>query len=392
MTRPNRPETRPPGTTAGLLTVSLGLVVAALPTFLVGGLAVQIRDELGFTEAALGAAVTGAFFMGAVTAPAVGPLTDRIGARASIASGTALSALSLVGIAGFAGTWAQLAGLLLVAGVGIAFTDPGLAVLVTRTVPRERHGFAFGLKEASIPLATLASGLAVPAVALTVGWRWAFALGLLPLAVLLTLVSRLRIDEPRGSSSDSASPLATGPPRGAVLVVAAAAALGSAAASGVAVFLTESGVAMGMTPAAAGFLLAAGSLAGIVTRLATGIWADRRGGPQLGLMSWMLVGGAVTMAIGSFGTPLLVVVGAVGAFSGGWGWSGLLFLSLVRSSPTAPGAVAGIGMSGLAIGNAAGPLGFGLVAQHWSYPAAWLTAAAAAAVAAVVVRSVRHHL
>ena len=378
---------------ARLTTVSLGLVVAALPSFLVGGLAVQMRDDLGFSETALGAAVTAAFVAGAVAAPVVGPLTDRLGAKASVALGTTLSGISLVGIATIARSWATLVAFLVVAGVGIAFTDPGLAVLVTRAVPPQRHGFAFGLKEASIPIATLASGLAVPAIALTVGWRWAFGLGLLPLAALVALLARVRIARaahPDTAGSAGATP--TGPPRRVVAVLAGAAALGSAAASGVAVFLTESGVAMGLSPAGAGYLLAAGSLAGVVTRLGTGLWADRRGGRQLGLMSWMLIGGGMCMGVGAIGTPATVVVGAVGAFAGGWGWSGLLFLSLVRSAPGAPGAVAGIGMAGLAIGNAVGPLGFGVVAQTWSFGVAWLTAAGASALGAVVVRTVRHRI
>lgn len=392
MAEDTRPTTDSPSSAAGLAVAALGLVVAALPTFLVGGLAVQIRADLGFSETALGAAVTASFLTGAIAAPLVGPITDRLGARVSVATGAAFSVAALVGIATLATGWWVLAGFLVLAGLGFSFTDPGLAVLVTRSVSADRHGFAFGLKEASIPAATLLAGLAVPAIALTVGWRWAFVLGLGPVAALVGLLWRATesAGTTGGDDPDASEP---GPPRnGAVYVVALAAALGSAAASGVGVFLTESGVAMGLSPSGAGLLLATGSVAGIATRLGTGVVADRRGGPQLGLMAAMLVGGAAAMALGAIGTTPLLVVGAVGAFSGGWGWSGLLFLSLVRAEPASPGAVAAIGMSGLGFGNALGPLGFGFIAQSTTFGTAWLVAAVAAGVAAVLTWSARHRI
>lgn len=43
------------------------------------GLAAQIRAELGFGEAALGAALAGAFLIGACAAPLGGRVADRIG-------------------------------------------------------------------------------------------------------------------------------------------------------------------------------------------------------------------------------------------------------------------------------------------------------------------------
>ena len=382
---------------AGMVTVAMGLAVAALPTFLVGGLAVQIRQDLGFGEAGLGAAVTTAFLAGALAAPAAGPVTDRLGARRSIAFGTSLSGVSLLGVAMLARGWFTLTAFLVVGGLAIAVTDPALAVLVSRAMPPHRHGLAFGVKEASIPFATLISGLAVPAVALTVGWRWAFAAGLVPLLVLLWMVSRLDVD--RLSEDDTTGPVPVDPEvstprpdRTGLFLVAAAAGLGSAAASGVGVFLTESGVAMGLAPASAGLLLATASLAGIVARVTAGAVADRRGGGHLRLMAGMLAVGAIAMAAGSIGTAPFLLVGAIGAFTGAWGWSGLLFLSLVRASPSSPGAAAGVGLAGLGIGNALGPLGFGLIAQSASFHTAWLAAATAAALAAGVVLLARDRL
>src|SRR5690606_11387157 len=137
-------------------------------------------------------------------------------------------------------------------------------------VPVQRQGLAFGVKEASIPAATLAAGIAVPTIALTVGWRWAFAIGLIPwLAILILLPTvQTRVPAPQPASRPKGdhgrrSVL----PRRALVMAAAAAAFGTGAASGVGIFLTDSAVAMGSSPAAAGLLLALGSVAGIVARV-----------------------------------------------------------------------------------------------------------------------------
>src|SRR5690606_7316220 len=159
------------------------------------------------------------------------------------------------------------------------------------------------------------------------------------------------------------------------------------AASGIGVFLTESAVAMGIDPGPAGLLLATGSLAGIITRVATGVRADRTDRPQLRTIAVMIGTGAVTMALASTGSVPMLVLGATGSFAGGWGWTGLFFLSLVRSNPAAPGASAGIGLTGLGIGNALGPLAFGTVAEQMSYTAAWLGAAGLAALGALIMRA-----
>ena len=373
-----------------MLVVASALVLAALPLFMVGGLAVQIKEEFGFTEAALGAGVTVGFVVGAVTAPLGGRLADRIGAKTSVYLGSSLSTLALVGLGLFTSGWGTMVVFLCLAGGAVAITDPGLAILVNRGIPSTRQGLAFGVKEASIPAATLAAGVAVPAIALTVGWRWAFAIGLIPLTVVLGMLRRLDIDARATASEAVPDPSAKPPPnRRALFLAATAAALGTAAASGVGIFLTDSAVSMGVSPAGAGLLLAMGSVAGIIARVGAGVMADRTGGPQFKLIALMLTAGALTMALGGTGNTWLLVLGTVGAFAGGWAWTGIFFLSLVKTNPERPGTVAGIGTAGLGVGNASGPLLFGVVAQSYSFGVAWLGAALIAGVAAALMYMAR---
>jgi predicted MFS family arabinose efflux permease len=335
--------------------------------------------------------VTIGFAAGALAAPFGGRIADRLGPRTSLYSGAFLAVVALLGIGLVADTWGVLVLFLVVTGLAVAVTDPGLAILVGRAIRPQRQGFAFGIKEASIPAATLVAGLAVPAIALTVGWRWAFGIGVVPLLMVVFLLPRVVSD------SEPASLVAKHPDeavdaitrRRAIVLSAIAAALGTAAASGVGVFLTESAVAMGMTQANAGYLLAAGSGAGIVARISAGVVADRTGGPQFKLISLMLAVGAVTISLGGTGSTALLVVGTIGAFTGGWAWTGIFFLSLIKSSPSTPGAVAGIGTFSLGVGNASGPLLFGLIAQNVSFAAAWLVAGIAAGIGAVFMAAAR---
>ncbi len=363
--------------------ISGALIFVALPFFMVGGLAVQIKEELALTEAALGAAVTIGFVCGALTAPLGGRIADRVGPRRSIYIGCTLCAASLLGLGLMVEGWGSLVVFLCLAGVAIALTDPALAILVSRSIADDIQGLAFGVKEASIPAATLVAGIAVPAVALTAGWRWAFAIGLLPMGAVVALLPRLIVG-PKRTRPPAADTAAASPPRGrnAVVVAALAAALGTTAASGVGIFLTDSAVSMGMSPGGAGLLLAFGSVAGIITRIAAGVRADRTGGPQFKLIATMLMVGSLTMALGSTGNLLLLILATVGAFTGGWAWTGIYFLSLVKANPHRPGAVAGIGTAGLGVGNAAGPVLFGLVAGSASFGVAWFAAGLVAAMGA----------
>lgn len=373
------------GSIAGIVVVTSSLVLAALPLFMVGGLAVQIQEELGFTEFELGSAATIGFVVGALAAPFGGRLADRIGPRTTTYLGATLSVTALAGLGVATDRWATMVVFLCLAGLAVAVTDPGLAILVNRTVAVERQGLAFGIKEASIPAATLSAGIAVPAIALTVGWRWAFAIGLAPLLAVVILLPTLDTSQrPRTTDEESnrAKPRST--KRAAVLLAAAGAALGTAAASGIGFFLTDSADTMGMSPANAGILLAVGSVAGIATRIGAGAIADRVGGPQFKTIAAMLAVGALTIALGGTGNTALLIVGTLGAFTGGWAWTGIFFLSLVKTNPDRAGSVAGIGIAGLGVGNAAGPSLFGFTAQTFSFGVAWLAAATAAAIAAVL--------
>jgi MFS family permease len=222
------------------------------------------------------------FVVSAVTAPFTGRLTDRRGSRFAIATGTILSFVALSGIALYTRHWLHLMAFMACAGIGLALVDPGLTRLVAGAVPEGRRGLVFGLKEGSIPLATMAAGFAVPTIAVTAGWRWAFAVGIIPFVAMIVLLAigsagssqrRYTTIEPAG---DDTSRKRTVPP--GVLFLAAGAALGSMACTGISVFLTDSALAAGLGQAQGGLLLGVASVIGVAVRIASGMLADRRSG------------------------------------------------------------------------------------------------------------------
>jgi dipeptide/tripeptide permease len=71
------------------------------------------------------------------------------------------------------------------------------------------------------------------------------------------------------------------------------------------------------------------------------------------------------------------VAGTVLAFGLGWSWPGLLQFAVVRLHPEAPAAATSIVQVGVYGGGFAGPIAFGFLAAHASFPVAWLVAAAA---------------
>lgn len=363
---------------------TVGCVVAGiLPSFMTGGLSVQIGEELHFGNAALGLAVAAYFATAAVTSAWLGTLTERVGPGRALRIAGLASAACLLGIAVAARSFAVLVMLLMVGGVANAAAQPAANMVIAHTAAKSRQGFLLGLKQASVPMSTLAAGLAVPVVALTVGWRWAYAAtGVLAIGAALLVPQTRRL--PADAAKKPAKVLPDARLRALVLLTVglacAAAATGSLGA-----FAVKGGVDAGLGEGTAGYLLALGSAGAVVVYLLAGARADRRPGRELHVTAAMLAvcaGALVALAIGK---PVAFLLAVPVAFTIGWGWPGLFNLAVVRSSPSAPGAATGITQTGAYGGVVIGPPVFGALAEHWSFSAAFLAAAGCAAVAVVVV-------
>jgi MFS family permease len=353
---------------AALLPVAAGV----LPAFLVGALAVQIRADLEFTEAGLGL-VTGSFFAGAAfSSVPLGRTAERIGAVRALRASALGSGLVLLTIAAAGRSFGLLVVLLAVAGMVNALVQPAANLFLVRAVSARRLGLAFGIKQSAIPAGGLFGGLAVPAIALTVGWRWAFVA-----AAGLALAAAAGVPDDQPEAPTPVDPDPTLPsvdaPRRITIAFAVGACLAAAGAGVLGTFLVSGAVEVGLADATAGLLAAGGSAVSIGARLLLGVRADRVGTGHLRVVAGMLVLGAGGFVLLASGGAVAFVVGTPIAFGLSWAWPGLFNLAMVRHHPQAPAAATGITQTGVYVGAVGGPLVFGLVAEG-GYGGAWLLA------------------
>jgi MFS family permease len=366
---------RPVRAAVGAVTTTTASV---LPVFLTGALTVQISAELGFDPAGLGLVVALYFGISALASLPCGWLVERYGAGVTSRLAVLGVAVALGSIAAFARSSTTLVVLLLSCAWCNVLGQLSSNLTLARHVPATRLGLSFGIKQAAIPIATLLSGAAVPGIALTVGWRWAYVIGAgLALGALLLA--------PRGTGGrdgGSATPgeRATGAPS----VIGLAAGLGAGAATALGIFLVAAAVDRGIDPGLAGLTLTMGSVVGLSLRLVNGWLADRRSGGHVAVVAGSLMAGAVGLGLLAVpGVPALVA-GTVLAFGLGWSWPGLLQFAVVRLHPSAPAAATSIVQVGVYGGGFVGPISFGFLAAHASFPVAWLVSAGAMLLAGVL--------
>jgi len=398
-----------------------------LPVFLVGALTVQITRQLHFAASGLGVVVA-VFFVGATAGSLLaGKVAEWIGLSRAMRSATALSAVCLVAVGVLANSLLVLGVILCLAGFTDGVIQPAVNGFLAGRVASGRQGLAFGIKQSAIPLSTLLGGLAVPAIALTVGWRWAFlAAGALAAGIVVALPSARKMQRPPGvapaadkgavpaqgtpgtageggsgvsqsgstgsEAAGSARPIRSGAAGAggsdlqlrALLVLAVGAGIGGGTANALGSFLISGTVAAHVAEGLAGVLAAAGSVCGLVVRILITSRADRQSTNQFRVVALMLALGAAGYALLAAEVPLLMVAGALLAFGAGWGWNGLFTYSVVRSHPHAPAKATGVTQAGVFVGAVAIPPLFGLLASQVSYTAAWAFDGALVSVGAVV--------
>ena len=364
-----------------------------LPVFLVGALGTTIGAELGLSETAIGGAATALFLCSAIVATPAGRAVERVGAGVALRAGVSIAGLVALSVALVTDGWWTLVVPMTVGGVAVALVDTGAARAFADRVRPERQGAAFGIKEASIPGASMLAGLSLPTVASLFGWRASFA-G----AAGVAAVVALSLPRPSRFRSDAGTiaPEDTGGTRVAtagVVRFAIGAGLGTGAATATATFLVGGLVADGIGTSVAGTVLSVASLAGIGTRLAAGWRADRPHVAPVRMIVALQALGALGLAGLALGGGLpLSVPSAVVAIGAGWGWTGLAFLAVVRANPTAPAAAAGVVLTGLGTGGALAPLAFGALVDAVSFGLAWAAAGVLMAAGAALTASARHEL
>jgi MFS family permease len=358
------------------LSIAAG-TATVLPGFLVGALALQIRSDLHASVTAVAAGVTVFFVAGAVGAGPGGRFAERVGALRAIRACVVASAACLLLAAAFAHSLAVFLALLAAAGLANAVTQPAINLFMADQVPLDRQGLAFGIKQSAIPTAAFVSGLALPALALPLGWRPTFALCALATLTVAAVVGRAA----PGFVPPPPRPPAP-PPSRKLIMTAVGAALASAGPNALGAYLVASAVDVGIAEGLAGVLAGAASATSLVVRVVLGNRADRRRDYGFATVVAMLAAGSAGFALLASGATVPFVVGALVAYALGWGWPGLFNLAVVDLYREAPGASTGISQTGIYVGAAGGPAAFGLISAGAGYSTAWAAAAGLSLVAA----------
>jgi MFS family permease len=351
-----------------------------MPGFLTASLAPRIRADFAFSESSLGLAVGLFYVVSALGSVPAGRLVDRVGAAQGMALAGVGTAVCCLAVAGLAQSAASLTALLVVGGVGNALGGPSVSALLRREVATHRQGLAFGAQQSGAPLGALAAGLALPLVAIPLGWRWAFVA-----AAAVTMFAMA--GAPRTATGAPGPPTMRRRPRAftSVHALGVTAVLASAAGVGFVSFLVTYAVDNGMSEGAAGLLLAGVSLAAAISRVAVGVFADRAGQEPLRPVAAMLAASVCGYVLLTAGEPAVIAAAALLAGGLGWAWPGGLTLAVVQRSPDAPAWAVGVMMTGLFVGAVGGPLVTGFLAEEGLFAVAWVACAGLALLAAATI-------
>jgi sugar phosphate permease len=326
------------------LVLATGTLAQASYSALYFGVAVMaptLRTELDLSLSSVGLLLA-LMNLGAVASIlAWGELVDRIGSRAVggiglVGAGTAMA------FAAFAGSFRPLAVALTLASLLGASVSIATGRAVMRSFGPERRGTALGIRQTAIPLGAIAAALVLPHLGMTAGFLslagFSFAAGV---AVVLVIPGQAWRGGRHPAGAGWPGPLSDArlwwlSIGSAFLLTPQACVIGYGV-----LFFHE---ARGLSPQAAGAVIAVAQFFGGVTRIATGRWSDRLGSrivPLRYVTAALFVAVLLTTLVAS--APLEVVVPTfVVTGTLAMGWNALAFTAALE--------LGGDSRTGLALG------------------------------------------
>lgn len=347
--------------------VVLGVGVVAQAAFAAVSLglpamAPALRAHYGLSIATIGVALAAVGGGMIVTMLGWGVLADRIGERLVMSIGLAGAAVAMLA-ATRAGGAVALVGTLAVAGGFGASVNAASGRAVAGWFPPEERGLAMGVRQSALPLGGALSAVTLPTIAGATDAPRALAV-LAGVCAVGALAAGLGMRDP-APAADAGPVTGPHPVRDAriwrltatsfTLVLPQLALL-----SFVALYLHDE---RGLSPAAAGAVLAAAQLVGVAARIAVGLRSDRLGS-RLPLLRVLVLVFAGTLVAGALllRAPVPVTIAGLGlAAVLALCWNGLAFLSVAEAAaPSRRGVALGLQNTAVVLAGTVAPVGFGL--------------------------------
>ena len=365
---------------AVVATAALSTVSVVFPGLAAGSLAVQASDDFGVSEGSYGWALGTFFLAAALTSVAGGRLAQRLGPRRQLSYGLVGAAAVQLSIAFVVPSFGWMLVALALAGV----VNSGVQTAVNLALSQAelpRLGLAVATKQSAMPAAAMLGGLAVPAVALTLGWRWAYAMGALVGLVGFACVRAFIIDRPITAASKVSVVESTSRALAAATGVSMLFAFSSGAINA---WTVSSGVDAGLSEGAAGLFLGLAAGMGILFRLAAGARVDASKAPPFRMAAQLYLIGIVGFVLLSARVAPLHAGATVLAFAGGWIWPVFTNFAIVNANPRSAGAATGMTQMGVYVGVFSAPVITGGIIDRWGYQTMWLVVAGVAMCAAAI--------
>ncbi|HTO09987.1 MAG TPA: MFS transporter [Candidatus Binatia bacterium] len=398
-------EPRAPGRPPAIRWVILGLIVLAQTVANIGPLGIPaiaslIRADLGLTLAQAGSFLS-AYYIGPVTMSLFGGvLADRWGTARTLVLGQAIIALGLLA-ASAAPSYGVFIALLIVAGVGYGLLNPASTTAAMSWFPPRQRATVVGLKQVGLPFGGMLGAATLPALALTLGWRWAIVASALAIAVC-ALACAIIYRDPPGEAvarrvAGARSPIRTVLRTRDLWLVAVATAVFAAMQTVWMAFLALylQGV-VGLSLLAASRYLALAQGGGVLGRVAFGLLSDRvfagRRRTPLAIAGCTSALCSVALAFTGPATSAawLAALALLFGFAG-IGWNGVQHTLMAElAGPGAAATAVGLGLAVSSAGVMLGPVIFGwLVQSAGGYRGPWLLLAVSMAAGLAVLALVR---
>ena len=343
-------------------------------------IAALIRDDLGLTLPQAGSLLSLYYIGPSLMSLPAGTMADRWGMMRTLVAGQAIIGLGLLGVAS-AASFALLATMMIIAGVGYGMLNPSSTKAVIAWVPLRQRATMVGLKQVGLPFGGALGAALLPPLAVTLGWRTAVVMAGLILATTAVATALVYRDPPTRTAPSGG----TGPLRTVLLSrdlwflglsTLVFAGMQTVWMGYLVLYLNE---VLGLSLIAAGGYLALAQASGMAGRVAFGVLSDRVfAGHRRPTLLLAGVGSALcSLAIAwtrpdspaLWLTALALVFGFVGI-----GWNGVQHTLMAElAGPRAAGTALGFGLAISSAGVTLAPPIFGKAVElGGGYRPAWI--------------------